>query len=136
MLNTNPAGPEGVGDQGGGWEWGAESSDSLGVSWFLRHLLQVTFCLHSVPQHPYSRAGEASGFWLSIVPWSFPGVLLSSSGRLTRCHKNSATPLQCASSGEPSAWLEEFKVSREPTKDFLQLFSCLACSRNPSCVNC
>lgn len=41
-----------------------------------------------------------------------------------------------SASGGLSGRLEEFKAFRESTKDFLQPFSCLAGSRNPSCVNC
>lgn len=83
------------------------------------------------PSHVLAALGPASSsepgrgsIWILgfYCPLEFSRVLLSSSGRLTQCHKERYNPLQCARSREPSGWREEFKVSREPTKDFFAAF--------------
>lgn len=72
MLNTNPAGPEGAGEQG----VGGRVKICLGsVSWLLLlpRCASRFFCLRLVRLRPFSPAAEALEFLASIVPWSFPG---------------------------------------------------------------
>lgn len=87
MLNTNPAGPEGAGEQGVG---GRVRIHLGSVSWLLL-LPRCTsrFCLPLVRLRPFSRAAEALGFWASIVPWSFPGSCPRQEGS-PKDHKNIA----------------------------------------------
>lgn len=100
MLNTNPAGPEGAGEQGVG---GRVKIHLGSVSWLL--LLPrcpSRFCLHLVLLRPFSWAAEALEFLASIVPWSFPGSCPRQEGS-PKYHKNIAALLQCAGGGERQA---------------------------------
>lgn len=143
MLNTNPAGAEGAGEGRGGLGWGAEK-----VKIHLR-------CRRSflplnrrrrrwVPPAGISAAAvqrgrrEVFAFLAVTVPFKPSWGPLHSPTTTAKAHpglQERCSLFQSAIRGL-SGWLGEFKAFREPTKDFLQLFSCLAGSRNPPCVNC
>jgi hypothetical protein len=90
------------------------------------------FCMQWILLFLCSEEEEEFAF---TVPLQSSWGPVSPIGKTPHALQGHCSLLQSATGGL-SGWLEEFKASREPTKDFLQLFSCLAGSRNPSCVNC
>lgn len=60
--------------------------------------------------------GKHFNSWHLLSPWSFPGVLLSAPGRLTQCHKNTATLCSMLVVGSCQAGWKNSKCPGNPQK--------------------
>lgn len=134
MLNTNPAGAEGAGEErwvGGGGQrklrstWGPAA---LFCPWLGESRTWIRSA--GVPARLCREAGERIGLLAFPCPSGFPGVPLTPVRKASPVLQEHCNLFQGAIGGL-SGRLEEFKVFGEPAKDFLQLFSCLAGPETP-----